>query len=200
MVAFLSFVGMNTIFLLKALHVVGFVSWFAGLFYLVRIFVYHAEADDRAEPERGILTRQFILMEQRVYGIISTPALVITWVAGLGMLALDLTGVAPFGYFTAGTPGWMIVKLFFLLLLTGYHFYCGRLMAVMETGRRPWGAWQLRLLNEVPTFLLVIISFVAVLGKGGRLNYGYLALGMLLFSLLVYRGAVAYRKRREKMD
>ena len=106
MVAFLSFVGMNTIFLLKALHVVGFVSWFAGLFYLVRIFVYHAEADDRAEPERGILTRQFILMEQRVYGIISTPALVITWVAGLGMLALDLTGVAPFGYFTAGTPGW----------------------------------------------------------------------------------------------
>jgi putative membrane protein len=187
---------MNAIFWLKALHVVGFVSWFAGLFYLVRIFVYHVEADEKDSPEREILTRQFILMEQRVYGIISNPALVITWVAGLGMLAIDLTGIASFGYFVAGTPGWMIVKLIMLIMLTGYHLYCGRLIKIMEIGKRPHSAWQLRLLNEVPTLLLVAISFVAVFGKGGRLHYGYLALGLLLFSLLVYRGAQAYRRRR----
>lgn len=188
---------MNAIFWLKALHVVGFVSWFAGLFYLVRIFVYHVEADEAAEPKRGILWEQFNLMEWRVYRIISTPAMYITWLAGLGMLALDLSGYVSFGYFTAGTLGWMTVKLVLLALLTAYHFYCKTIIKAMEAGHRPLSAWRLRLLNEVPTLLLVAISFVAVFGKGGSLNYGYLALGIALFSVLVYRGAVAYRKRRE---
>ena len=75
-------------FFLKALHVVGFVSWFAGMFYLVRIFVYLVEAREREEPARTILTAEFLAMSQRVYKIICNPGMMITWTAGLGMLGL----------------------------------------------------------------------------------------------------------------
>ncbi|RMF00591.1 MAG: TIGR00701 family protein [Bacteroidetes bacterium] len=187
---------MDAGFFLKALHVVGFVSWFAGLFYLVRIFVYLEESWEQEEPARTILWEQFTTMAWRVYKIICNPAMMITWVAGLGMLGLDLAGVTSYAYFTAGTPGWLHLKLMLLVVLLGYHLYCKRLLKRMEAGDRPLSAWQYRLYNEVPTLLLVSISFIAVYGKAGRLNYGYLLLGVALFALLVYRGAVAYRKRR----
>ncbi|MEL6659634.1 MAG: CopD family protein [Bacteroidota bacterium] len=187
---------MDANFFFKALHVVGFISWFAGLFYLVRVFVYIMEASEQEEPARSIMSEQFLKMARRVYKIICNPAVFITWFAGLGMLALDLTGIAPFAYFTSGTPGWMHLKLLLLVLLVGYHLFCGRLLRRMEQGEQPFSAWQYRLFNEVPTLFLVSISFIAVYGKAGRLNYLYLLLGVGLFAGLVYRGAVAYRKRR----
>jgi putative membrane protein len=187
---------MDANFFFKALHVVGFVSWFAGLFYLVRIFVYLMEAGEREEPARSILTEQFEAMAWRVYKIICNPAMMITWVAGLGMIGLDLAGLTSYGYFSSGTPGWLHLKLLLLVLLTGYHLYCKNLLQRMEKGERPLSAWQFRLFNEVPTLFLVSISFIAVYGKSGRLNYLYLLLGLGLFAALVYRGAVAYRNRR----
>jgi putative membrane protein len=187
---------MDANFFFKALHVVGFVSWFAGLFYLVRIFVYLVEADEREEPARGILTEQFQAMAWRVYKIICNPAMMITWLAGLMMLGLDLAGVTSYAYFSTGTPGWLHLKLLLLVLLTVYHLYCKKLIIRMEAGERPLSAWQFRMFNEVPTLFLVSISFIAVYGKVGRLNYLYLLLGVGLFAGLVYRGAVAYRKRR----
>lgn len=183
-------------FFLKALHVVGFVSWFAGMFYLVRIFVYLVEAREREEPARTILTEEFLAMSWRVYKIICNPGMMITWTAGLGMLALDLAGVTSYGYFQMGTPGWIHLKLFLLVLLTLYHLYCKRIIQQAEKGEKLFSSWQFRLFNEVPSLFLVSISFIAVYGKQGRLNYGYLLLGILLFTGLVYRGAVAYRKRR----
>lgn len=187
---------MDANFFCKALHVVGFVSWFAGLFYLVRIFVYLIEAGEREEPARSILTEQFTAMAWRVYKIICNPAMMITWLAGLSMLILDIAGITSYGYFSAGTPGWLHLKLLLLVLLTGYHLYCKKLIARMEAGERPLSAWQFRLFNEIPTLFLVSISFIAVYGKAGRLNYLYLLLGVGLFAGLVYRGAVAYRNRR----
>lgn len=188
---------MDANFFFKALHVVGFISWFAGLFYLVRVFVYIVEAEEEEEPARTILHDQFVKMAGRVYKIICNPAVYITWLAGLGMIGLDLAGIAPFAYFTSGTPGWLHLKLLLLVLMVGYHIYCGRLLRRIEQGEQPFTAWQYRLFNEVPTLFLVSISFIAVYGKAGRLNYLYLLLGVGLFAGLVYRGAVAYRKRRE---
>ncbi len=188
---------MEANFFFKSLQVVGFVSWFAGLFYLVRVFVYIMEASEQEEPARTIMREQFLTMARRVYKIICTPAIFITWFAGLSMLALDLTGIAPFAYFTSGTPGWLHVKLLLLVLLVGYHHYCARLLRRMEQGEQPFSSWQYRLFNEVPTLFLVSISFIAVYGKSGRLNYLYLLLGVGLFAGLIYRGAVAYRKRLE---
>lgn len=181
------FTCMNAIYFLKALHVVGFVSWFAGMFYLVRLFVYHVEADLRSETERAILQTEYGKMEQRVYKIIMNPAMMITWTAGLGMLLVDITGWEPRGYLTTGSPGWMHLKLTLLVLLTGYHLYCKRLMRRVEAGERPLSAWQLRLFNEVPTLFLATITFTAVYGKAGTLNYAYLGLGIGLFALLVFR-------------
>ena len=180
----------------KALHVIGFVSWFAGLFLLVRLFVYHTEAWERPEPEKGILSNQFATMEERVYRIILNPAMGITWIAGLVMIGLGLFADAAPNYLKSGTPGWMHLKLLLVVLLTGYHHFCNRLRKKLAEGQSPYSAWQHRLLNEVPTLFLAAIVFTAVFGKAGRLNYLYLALGIGLFGLLVYRGAVAYRKRR----
>ncbi len=190
---------MNWIYFFKSLHVIGFVSWFAGLFYLVRIFVYHIEAKSKPAEEARILTNHFQQMERRVYKIICNPAMMITWTGGLAMLIIDLTGVQTRGYLSSGSPGWMHLKLLLVVLLTAYHLYCKGIIKKLETDQLKLGAWQLRLLNEVPTLFLAAITFIAVYGKDGRLNYGYLAIGLLVFAFLVYRGALAYRKRREKI-
>ncbi len=184
----------------KALHVVGFVSWFAGLFYLVRIFVYHAEALGKQEPARSILIEQYRLMEGRVYRIIAQPALYITWIAGLLMLVIDIAGIDRRAYFIGGTPGWLTVKLALLAALTVYHWYCGRLLRVSATSDELPAAFTLRLLNEIPTLFLVSISFVAVYGKAGTLRYGYLAGGMLLFAIVVAVAAKAYKKYRSRKE
>lgn len=180
----------------KALHVIGFVSWFAGLFFLVRLFVYHTEAWERPEPEKSILAGRFAEMEGRVYRIICDPAMNITWAAGLTMLGLGLFADGVPNYFKTGTPGWMYLKLALVFVLTGYQYWCKQLMKELAEGRSPFSPWQFRLLNEAPTLFLAAIAFTAVFGKAGNLNYVYLALGVGLFGVLVYRGAVAYRKRR----
>jgi len=191
---------MNIILFAKALHVVGFISWFAGLFFLGRLLVNHAETDRVAAaglPDSAlraqILREEYVGMEERVYRIITTPAMMITWVGGLIMVAANPA------YFVSGTTGWLVVKLAFVVGLLGYQLYTKvKIMQPMQAGERPLSAWQLRLWNEVPTFFLVAIVFTAVYGRVGQLSYLYLGIGVLLFCLLVYRGAVAYRNRRSE--
>jgi putative membrane protein len=194
---------MDFILIAKALHIVGFVSWFAGLFYLGRVLVNHAdtenitplEGDDpvavRNRLKQEILHEEYSATAARVYKIIVNPAMMITWVAGLLMIGLNP------GYLSSGTGGWLHVKIFLVLLIVVYQLYTKRqIMLPMAAGKRPWTDWQLRLWNEVPTFFLVSVPFIAVFGKMGQLNYLYLAIGVAIFCLMVYRGAVAYRKRR----
>ena len=188
----------QALFFLKALHVVGFVAWFAGLFYLVRMFVYHEEAHDRPAPEDEILKRQYNLMEWRVYRIICNPAMMITWIAGLIMLALGLYSASVPNYLSMGTPGWMHFKLLLLVLLTIYHLWSKRLILRMEAGERPFSSWQYRLLNELPTLFLILIAYTAVYGKAGSLNYLYLFGGLILFIGLLFWGAKAYKRSRSK--
>ena len=176
------------ILFLKALHIVGFVAWFAGLFYLVRIFVYHAEAGEKGEPEKSILQKQFTQMQWRVYRIICNPAMMITWTAGIVMLVLNPTYLQ---------MGWMHIKLTLLVVLLGYHLYCTRVIRRQEAGEEGMTPWQLRLFNEIPTLFLVAITFLAVYGKAGGLNYLYFIVGLVLFSVLIYGGARAYKMRRE---
>ncbi len=194
---------MDFILIAKSLHVVGFVSWFAGLFYLGRVLVNHADTENltplsgdspaasRNRLKKEILHEEYAATAARVYKIIVNPAMMITWVAGLVMIGLNP------GYLQAGTPGWLHLKLLFVVLLVVYQVYTKvKLMVPMAAGARPWSDWQLRLWNEVPTFFLVSVPFMAVFGKAGQLNYLYLGTGVAIFCLLVYRGAVAYRKRR----
>lgn len=93
----------------------------------------------------------------------------------------------------------MHAKLMLVVLLTIYHLWCKRITKQLEAGKKPFSDFQFRMLNEVPTLFLVSISFLAVFGIRGNLNYLYLAIGMAIFIGLLYWGALAYKKRREKM-
>ena len=192
---------MSTLLLLKALHIIGFVAWFAGMFYLVRMFVYHAETKDKPQPERGILEAQFALMEGRVYKIIMNPSMMITWTAGIIMLVLGIMDDSVPNYLKGdmGTPGWMHAKLLLLVLLTVYHILCKRTMKKLASGAT-MDSFRLRLFNEVPTLFLAAIVFLAVLGKAGTLNYMYWAIGLIVFGGLMYWGAVAYKNKRVKAN
>ncbi len=185
---------------LKSLHVIGFVAWFAGLFYLVRMFVYSVEANGKPEPEKSILKKQFGEMQRKVYRIIVNPAMNITWVAGIGMLVMGFTSDKVVNYLDAeiGTPGWMHAKLLLLVLLTVYQVYCKRVMKKLEQETLKMDSFQLRLFNEIPTLFLAAIVFLAVMGKAGTLNYMYWALGLIAFGGLMYLGARAYKKKREQ--
>ena len=175
----------------KALHVIGFVSWFAGLFYLVRMFVYHSEAFDMEDPKRSILIQQYNLMEWRVYKIILNPAMMITWTFGLAMIFL-------YGMDWFKVNYWLHLKLLLLLFLLAYHIYCKGLIKKLESGSSPLSPFQLRLFNEIPTLFLVAISFIAIYKNAT--NYIYLIIGLAIFSVLLVMGAKAYQKRRLKAD
>jgi protoporphyrinogen IX oxidase len=144
---------------LKAFHIVGVVSWFAGLFYHGRLLVYHAEALASPEPRRGILTSQYQLMESRLFRIIMNPAMGITLVTAAAMLVT-----------TAGRPyltqPWMLAKLVLVALLVAFHFWMRRIMLQLAEGRAQGSGEVLRLLNEVPTLVLVLVTILAVFKTG----------------------------------
>ncbi len=142
-----------SLLVLKALHLIGIVSWFAGLFYIVRLFIYHVEAQGGPEPRRTILHEQFCLMERRLWRAITVPAMVLT--AGTGLALLTFHDIPH-------TP-WLHLKFALLLPLFGYHFACGWLRTRLATGAMPMSSARLRAFNEVPTFLLVAIVFTAVM-------------------------------------
>ena len=145
----------NAILIFKLIHIIGFVAWFAGLFYLVRMFVYHTEAYDEDEPKKEILRTQYSLMEWRVYSIICNPAMMITWTFGLLMIYM-------YGYDWFAISHWLHIKIVILILMTVYHLYCKSLIRKLENNKTGFSSTQFRLFNEVPTLFLIIITSIAV--------------------------------------
>ncbi len=137
----------------KAFHLIGVVVWFAGLFYLVRLFVYHAEAAQEQEPAQTILKKQYEIMEKRLYHIITTPGMVVTVAMAIGLLITEPEVLK---------DSWLHIKLAFVAALLVYHFYCGRIMRRLAAGQCNWTGQQFRALNEAPTVLLVAIVLLAV--------------------------------------
>lgn len=164
-------------FISKSLHLIGMVSWMAGMFYLVRIMVYHAMALEKAEPERGILTRQYTEMEWKSYKIILRPAVFITWTFGVMMLFIQPVWLG---------EGWMQLKFTLLVLLTWYTFDLNRHIRRLEAGTSKFTHIHYRALNEVPTVFLVAIVFLAVLKNG--INYFTLFGGLAVFTGLIAWG------------
>ena len=170
----------------KAFHIIGAVAWFAGLFYLLRILVYLRESIDKPKGEKDILMPQFTLMGQRVYKIICTPAMLITWGCGIALLIINPAYLS---------QGWMHIKLTLLIILSGFQGFSKRWLRQLAAGAIPFNSFQFRLINEVPTLLLVAIVLLAVLRNG--LNAMYLFLGILVFGALLYFIAKAYKRSRE---
>jgi len=132
----------------KAFHIISLVAWFAGLFYLPRLFVYHAEANDKISLER------FKLMERRLYYGITWPAAVFT--TGFGLLLLSYN----FHYYLQ--VGWMHAKLALIIMLWIYHLYCGVFLKKFAHGINTRTAFFYRVFNEVPTVFLIAIVLLAV--------------------------------------
>ncbi|MDJ0617890.1 MAG: protoporphyrinogen oxidase HemJ [Calothrix sp. MO_192.B10] len=137
----------------KAFHIIGVVVWFAGLFYLVRLFIYHIEAEQESEPANTILKNQYQIMEKRLYNIITTPGMLVTVACAIGLLVTQPDYLK---------QSWLHFKLGFVALLLAYHFYCARLMKLLEQGKCKWTSKQMRAMNEAPTLMLVVIVMLAV--------------------------------------
>ena len=166
----------------KAFHIVGFVAWFAGLFYWLRIFVYLAEAHGREEPARAILFEQFTRMERRVYGIITVPGMLFTFACGITMLVVNPDLLA---------QGWLQLKLVLLVTLAGFQGYAKRYIRRLEADPVGVGATshRLRLMNEVPTVFLLGIVLLAVLRSGLDAAVGF---GILLAFVVGLGAGVRY--------
>jgi protoporphyrinogen IX oxidase len=170
----------------KALHIIFVVTWFAGLFYIVRLFIYHAEARDREEPARTILEEQYKLMEWRLWYIITWPSLILTWVFGLWLVYLYNWWFAP----------WLWLKLSMVAGLTAYHLYCHRIFQNFQKDRGTWGSMALRIWNEVATLFLFAIVFVVVMKSTIHWLWGMLGLMLLAGTMML--GIRIYRNRRAK--
>jgi len=170
---------------LKAIHVIFVVSWMAGLFYAVRLFIYHTEAQEKPEPARNILTTEYERIERKLWNIIATPAMVLTLIAGIAMVF-----VAP----ALLQQNWLMVKLGFVIGLVIYHFICQRIMQNMRRGRYKWSSFQLRLWNEVATILLFAIVFLAVLKNAVDWIYGLL--GLVAFAIIIMSAVKIYKGYR----
>jgi putative membrane protein len=141
-----------TYLVLKALHLVSMVCWFAGLFYVVRLFIYHTEAHAELQPKRDILIAQFTLMARRLWLGITVPAMMATVATGAWLLSYHPIAQSP----------WLHLKFALLAGLLAYHFHCGAIRKNLSAGIFALTAGQLRAYNEVATFLLVSIVFTAV--------------------------------------
>ena len=159
---------------IKALHIIFVVTWFAGLFYMPRLFIYFAEANEKPEPDKSILQNQFKLMQRRLwYGI--------TWPSAIVTLGMGLSTWYLYGSF----PGWLQLKLLFVIGLYGYHFYCHRIFRQQQNNVVTWNSTKLRIWNEVATIFLFAIVFLVILKNGLGMTYGLLGLAALILVLLV---------------
>jgi len=170
---------------IKALHIIFVVTWFAGLFYIVRLFIYHAEARTKAEPARSILEEQYKLMAWRLWYIITWPSLFLTWFFGLWLVYLFNWWFAP----------WLWLKLSMVVGLTLYHFYCHRIFSQFQNDVPTWGSTKLRMWNEVATLFLFAIVFVVVLKS--TIHWVWGMVGLLLLSAIMMVAIKLYRKARK---
>jgi putative membrane protein len=179
--------------LAKGLHIVGFVSWFAGLFYVVRLFIYHVEANDQSEPARTILHQQFAVMERRLWYAITVPAMVMTMIFGTVLAVLYVRMSEGFSQHP-----WLHAKLALVALLLGYHSVCGGIRRQLAAGTCRWTSPRLRQWNEVATLLLVAIVMVATFKSLFSALWGTLALVGLGVLLGVAVKLVRSRARRQQ--
>ncbi len=140
---------MNTYLLFKSLHLISVISWMAGLLYLPRIFVYHAQNNSEQ-----IISEVFKIMEKKLFFYIMTPAMTLSWLFGL--LLIHEIGFEQLG------QTWMILKLAFVVLLTIYHFFLGSILNQFKLNLNEYSHKFFRYINEIPTILLILIIFVVI--------------------------------------
>ena len=143
---------MNTYLLFKSIHLIAVISWMAGLLYLPRIFVYHSEAIKNNKSEDLIET--FKVMERRLLVYIMNPAMIVSWI--FGILLIHTIGMDNFGSI------WLQLKLVFVIILTVYHFFLFQCLRKFAENRNTYSSKFYRIINEIPTVLLISIILIVV--------------------------------------
>ena len=140
---------MNFYLLFKSLHLISVISWMAGLLYLPRIFVYHAQNSSEKKTSEIFKT-----MERKLFFYIMTPAMILSWI--FGVILIHSIGFQQIG------QTWMILKIILVIILTLYHFYLGKILAQFKIDQNIHSHKYYRIINEIPTLLLILIVFVVV--------------------------------------
>jgi putative membrane protein len=171
-------------FYIKALHIIFVVTWFSGLFYIVRLFVYSAEANEKPEPEKSVLLKQFGIMQKRLWYGITWPSAVLTLIFGTWM-----------GILYGSLPTWLLVKLFFVAALFIYHITLHIIFRQQQKGLFKYTSQQLRIWNEVATIFLISIVMLAVVKQ--LLSVAW-SIGVLIAFVIVLFSAIKIYKRFRK--
>lgn len=172
---------------IKALHLIFVITWFAGLFYIPRLFIYHIEATHKPEPQSKILIAQFKVMAKRLWYIITWPSAILACFFAVWLLYLmpDLL-----------EQPWMQVKLGFVLLLLIYHLKCHNIFKQLQADVVQYTSRFMRIWNEVATLILFSVVFLAILKNA--INWIFGLLGLVLLSILLAIGIKLYRRLRER--
>ena len=176
-----------TFLYLKAVHIIFIVTWFAGLFYLPRLFVYILEAHEKTEPDKSILLKQLKLMSSRLWYGITWPSAIVT--LGLGT-ALIINQPECLQH------GFMHIKLTLFFFLYLYHFSLQYLFNQLQRGVMRYTSQQMRMWNEVATLFLISIVFIIVLKNALSMVWGLA--GLLAITALILTGISLYKKLRKK--
>jgi len=171
----------------KSLHIIFIITWFAGLFYTVRLFIYHTEAETKASPEKEILQNQYKIMTKRLWYFITWPSAVLASLFAFWLLFINPVLLE--------TP-WMHVKLGFVVLLYVYHLVCHNMFKQLQNDVVKYSSNKLRLWNEVPTLILFSVVFIVVLKSA--VNWIYGLIGIISFGILLMLAIRLYRSIRAK--
>ncbi len=176
----------------KTFHIIGVVVWFARLFYLVRLFIYHVEAAEQEQPIRAAFEQQYGLMERRLANIITTPGMAVAVSCAVGLLVVNPSWLQ---------QSWMHAKLLFVAFLLGYHWLCYRLMGQLQRGECNWSGRQLRALNELPTLLLVIVVLLVVFKQQFPTGAAtWLTVGLVVFMAASIQFYARWRRLRAERE
>lgn len=171
----------------KSLHIIFVVTWFAGLFYIVRLFIYHTEATKKPEMERNILIAQYSIMEKKLWWYITTPSMYLTFLFGIWVLTLNTA---------AYNQPWMYIKISFVVLLAFYHFLCQKIMKDLFNNKVVWTSYGLRVWNELATLFLVVIVFLVEMKS--TMDWMYGTIGFIGTAVSLFLAIKLYKTIREK--
>lgn len=172
-------------FYIKALHIIFIVTWFSGLFYIVRLFIYNTEAGEKTEVEKNILRNQFNIMIRRLWMGITWPSAILTLLFGTWM-----------AYLYGSVPGWLWIKLGFVTGLYLYHFSLDAIVKQQAKGIFKYTSQQLRIWNEVATVFLIAIVMLVVVKQ--NLSFVWGLIGLILFVILLMCCIKIYKLIRTK--
>lgn len=172
---------------IKALHLIFVVTWFAGLFYIPRLFIYHIEAHDRPEPEKSILSKQLQLMTKRLWYIITWPSAVLATLFAIILLIIMPEWLQ---------QGWMHVKLLFVVLLFAYHYKTHLMFKELQRGEVKYTSKFMRIWNEGATLILFAVVFIVILKSAVTWIFGLA--GLLALAIFLMLGIRLYNRIRDK--